>query len=203
MSLVAALLAQPAVTQPPSPRPTQQQGKTTRSAADGTATRVERIEATPYADSLYTLAGRPAMVGTIADPRAESPTRGGRLLGQYRAKGDVVRLSRAEPPASQAQTLAHELAHRLVSDHSPDWSYLEAFHAKRQQPGQVAPTGYAATDPGEHFAEAFAAAVGAVRGAKAHPESLSVWRQQAERAVPGADTLVTTLLQKPLYRGLR
>jgi hypothetical protein len=201
VSLAAALLA----AQPP--RPTQQQGRSTRSAPvsapDGTTVTAPRIEDTPYADSLYALAGRPAQVGTIADPRGESPIAGGRLVGQYRATGDVLRLARTESPASQQQTLAHELAHRLVSDHSPDWSYLQAFHAKRQQPGRPAPTGYAATDAGEHFAEAFAAAVGALRGARAHPESLSVWRQAAERAVPGADTLVTTLLQKPLYRGAR
>lgn len=201
MSLLAALLAPQPMGQPPVRPHAPADGTRVRTASAGDVVR-ERppVEATPYADSVLTLTGRPRFFGDVADPVRQSPVRGTRLEGIYYARPDVALLARDASRPQSEWTLAHEMGHRVAGPHSPDATYRAAFTAKMRQPGMARPTGYAATSDNEHFAEAFANAVQVLRDGRA---GLTARRRAAEQRIPATDTLVATLLAKPLYRGLR
>jgi hypothetical protein len=162
-------------------------------AAWGTA---REIASSAFADSLYTLFGRPrAPVGLIG--------RRGRMagrLGEYIASRDSLALDpeRMSGKAQLRHAMAHELGHR--------W--------QARAPGQLAmlwqgvtpirdPKRYGYGDESEHQAEAIAFAINFLETTAAVRDSLGnalTLLDHYELLVPGTRTMVRYLSLQPLYR---
>jgi hypothetical protein len=166
--------------------------------ADSTALwdTAREIATSTFADSLYTLFGRPlAPVGLIGR-RGRTAGR----LGEYIATRDSLALDpgRMSSKAQLRHAMAHELGHR--------W--------QARAPGQLAalwwgvtpirdPKRYGYGDVSEHQAEAIAFAVNFLQTTAAAKDSVSMaltLLDHYELLVPGTRTMVRYLSLQPLYR---
>jgi hypothetical protein len=167
-------------------------------AADSAALRgtTQEIARSAFADSLYTLFGRPrAPVGLIG--------RRGRMagrLGEYIGSRDSLALDpgRMTGKAQLRHAMAHELGHR--------W--------QARAPGQIAtlwhgvaairdPKRYGYDDVSEHQAEAIAFAINFLQTTASAGESADdplTLLDHYELLVPGTRTMVRYLSLQPLYR---
>ena len=153
------------------------------------------VAASAYADSLYTLFGRPsAAIGVIGE-RGRTAGR----LGEYIGTRDSLALdpTRMTGEPQLRHTLAHELGHR--------W--------QNRAPQQIAalwwgippirdPKRYGYADASEHQAEAIAFAVDYLQttaGWKNPAGSMSLL-EHYELLVPGTRTMVRYLATQPIYR---
>lgn len=154
------------------------------------------IAASAYADSLYSLFGRPqAAVGVIGE-RGRNASR----LGEYIASRDSLALDPARM-IGQVQlrhTLAHELGHRWQR-HSP--AQLDALWWG--VPPIRDPKRYGYADISEHQAEAIAFAVNFLQttaaGSSSTVGSLRLL-DHYELLVPGTRAMVRFLALQPIYR---
>jgi hypothetical protein len=166
--------------------------------ADSTAVWVtaREIASSPFADSLYSLFGRPrAPIGLIG--------RRGRMagrLGEYIGSRDSLALDpgRMSGKAQLRHAMAHELGHR--------W--------QARAPAQIAalwhnvlpirdPKRYGYNDQSEHQAEAIAFAINFLQTTAAAPDSVTAaltLLDHYELLVPGTRTMVRYLSLQPLYR---
>ena len=153
--------------------------------------------ASPYADSLYTLFGRPrATIGLIG-----KPGRAAGRLGEYLGRRDSLALDPARMTgiAQLRHTLAHELGHRWQA-HAPAqiaalWSGVGPIRDANRY-------GYGNTS--EHQAEAIAFAVNFLQttASRSPPAASSVsLLEHYELLVPGTRTMARYLALQPIYRG--
>jgi hypothetical protein len=154
------------------------------------------IAASAYADSLYSLFGRPRTAVGLIGERGRAAGR----LGEYMGRRDSLALDpgRMMGLAQLRHTLAHELGHRWQS----------------RAPGQVAalwsgvapirdPSRYGYRDTAEHQAEAIAFAVNFLQttASKVAPASSSAGLlDHYELLVPGTRTMARYLALQPIYR---
>lgn len=163
---------------------------------DETAVRslLDRLTASPYADSLYAIFGRPARPAGVVGERGRSAGR----LGEYVASRDSLALDPARM-TSQAQlrhTLAHELAHR--------WQARSAAQLAALWPGVPAirdPKRYGNGNAQEHQAEAAAFAVHFLLATAAarDPEGERSTLDHYELLVPGTRTLARYFALQPAF----
>jgi hypothetical protein len=155
-----------------------------------------QIAASPYADSLYAVFGRPsAPVGLIG--------RRGRLagrLGEYIAARDSLAL---DPGRMMGETqlrhaLAHELGHRWQTRAKAQlatlWAGVPTIRDSKR---------YGYREPMEHQAEAIAFAVDFLQTTAAtqeSPASSFALLEHYELLVPGTRILVRYLLLQPIYQ---
>ncbi|HEX5576011.1 MAG TPA: hypothetical protein VFX42_09075, partial [Gemmatimonadales bacterium] len=167
-------------------------------AADSAALRnkAREIAQSPYADSLYTLFGRPrADIGLIG----EQGQRAGRL-GEYIASRDSLALDpgRMIGETQLRHALAHELGHRWQARAKPQMAALWAGVSPIKDPER-----YGCGDPLEHQAEAIAFAVSFLQttatATAREARSLSLL-DHYELLVPGTRIMVRYLSLQPLYR---
>ena len=148
-----------------------------------------------YADSLYSLFGRPSKAAGLIGDRGR---RAGRL-GEYIRTRDSLALDpgRMTAEAQLRHTLAHELGHRW-QNHSPRqlkalwWGVPPIRDPKRY--------GYA--DASEHQAEAIAFAVDFLQTTArvGNPARSLALLDHYELLVPGTRTMVGHLVMQPIYR---
>jgi hypothetical protein len=154
------------------------------------------IAASSFADSLYTLFGRPRAPVGLVGRRGRTAGR----LGEYIATRDSLALDpgRMSSKAQLRHAMAHELGHR--------W--------QARAPGQVAtlwrgvmpirdPKRYGYGDLSEHQAEAIAFAVNFLQTTTAATDSVGaalILLDHYELLVPGTRTMVRYLSLQPLYR---
>jgi hypothetical protein len=154
------------------------------------------IAASPYADTLYLLFGRPrAPVGSIG-PRGRAAGR----LGEYIAGRDSLAFdpARMTGEAQFRHALAHELAHRWQARASSQlatlWTGVPAIRdPKRYGYGELS----------EHQAEAAAFAVSFLQATATRQSRTTVslsLLDHYELLVPGTRTLVRYLALQPVYR---
>jgi hypothetical protein len=159
-------------------------------------TMVRAMERSRYADSLYSLFGRPrAAMGLIG-----KLGRAAGRLGEYIGRRDSLALdpARMTGMTQLRHTVAHELGHRWQSV-APDqvatlWAGVSPIRdAKR----------YGYGNPSEHQAEAIAFAVNFLQttapGGDPAMASLALL-DHYELLVPGTRTMVRYLALQPLYR---
>ena len=168
------------------------------SAADPQATLLaaRQLAESPYADSLYTVFGRPsAPVGLIG--------RRGRLagrLGEYIASRDSLAFDpgRMLGEDQLRHALAHELGHRWQARGKAQLATLWAGITPIRDPKR-----YGFGEPSEHQAEAVAFAINFLQTTAATPEApatLLALLEHHELLVPGTRVLVRYLLLQPIYR---
>jgi hypothetical protein len=167
-------------------------------AADPLALRnkAREIALSPYADSLYTLFGRPrARVGLIG-ARGQ---RAGRL-GEYIAARDSLALDpgRMIGETQLRHALAHELGHRWQARAKTQIATLWAGVSPIRDPKR-----YGYGDRSEHQAEAIAFAISFLQttapAIESEARSLALL-DHYELLVPGTRTMVRYLSLQPLYR---
>jgi hypothetical protein len=166
-------------------------------AADSAAIRTknQEVERSPYADSLYSLFGRPrAGIGQVG----EKGRRAGRL-GEYIASKDSLALDpghiTSEPQLRHA--LAHELAHRFQSRSKVQLEMLWTGVPPIRDPRR-----YGYNNLSEHQAEAIAFAVSFLQTTASvgdsSREALDLL-DHYELLVPGTRIMVRYLLLQPIY----
>jgi hypothetical protein len=155
-----------------------------------------QIAASPYADSLYALLGRPrAAIGLIG--------RSGRMagrLGEYIASRDSLALdpARMSGEAQLRHALAHELGHR--------WQVRAGVQLDMLWGGVPAirdPKRYGYGDLSEHQAEAIAFAINFLQTTASTQETAANsvnLLDHYELLVPGTRTMVRYLSLRPIYR---
>ena len=146
-----------------------------------------------YADSLFSVFGRPERPIGVVSARGE---RAGRL-GEYLAGRDSIAVSPSyiTSRAQLRHTLAHELAHRWLRDHPQTAEALKAAMAPIRDPLR-----YGFRDPDEQLAESLAFAVHFLdasrrSGRPGGPALLESY----ERLVPGTRNAASLLLTLPAY----
>ena len=154
------------------------------------------IASSAFADSLYTLFGRPKSAVGLVGPRGRTAGR----LGEYMGGRDSLALDpgRMTGTAQLRHTLAHELGHR--------WQLLAPAQLAALWRGVAPvrdPKRYGYGNASEHQAEAIAFAINFLqttasdRGAA---ESSVNLLDHYELLVPGTRTMVRYLALQPLYR---
>jgi hypothetical protein len=155
-----------------------------------------QIAGSPYADSLYTLLGRPrAAVGLIG--------RGGRMagrLGEYIASRDSLALdpARMTDEAQLRHAVAHELGHRWQTRAQAQLDMLWW-----EVPPIRDPKRYGYADLSEHQAEAIAFAINFLQTTAGTRETVvnsMALLDHYELLVPGTRTMVRYLSLQPTYR---
>jgi hypothetical protein len=155
-----------------------------------------QIAASPYADSLYALLGRPrAAVGLIG--------RSGRMagrLGEYIASRDSLALdpARMSSETQLRHALAHELGHRWQVRAGTQLDMLWGG-----VPGIRDPKRYGYGDLSEHQAEAIAFAINFLQTTASTRETAANsvnLLDHYELLVPGTRTMVRYLSLRPIYR---
>ena len=159
-------------------------------------TTVRAIEGSPYADSLYSLFGRPrAAIGLIG----KSGRAAGRL-GEYIGRRDSLALdpARMTGMTQLRHTVAHELGHRWQSVAPNQLAALWAGVAPIRDTKR-----YGYGDASEQQAEAIAFAVNFLQttAARSAPAASVTLLDHYELLVPGTRTMVRYLALQPLYRG--
>jgi hypothetical protein len=158
--------------------------------------KLQEITRSAYADSLYSLFGRPSVgIGLVGD----KGRRAGRL-GEYVASRDSVALDPGHMIGEQQlrHTMAHELGHRFEARGAAQLAILWTGVPPIPDPHR-----YGHSDLAEHQAEAIAFAVNflqttAPRG-KSPSDALALL-EHYELLVPGTRIMVRYLLLQPLYR---
>jgi hypothetical protein len=155
-----------------------------------------QIAASPYADSLYALLGKPrAAVGLIG--------RGGRMagrLGEYIASRDSLALDpgRMSDEAQLRHALAHELGHRWQARANTQIDMLWWGVPRIRDPKR-----YGYGDLSEHQAEAIAFAINFLQTTAGTRETVAnsvTLLDYYELLVPGTRTMVRYLSLQPTYR---
>ncbi len=167
-------------------------------ASDSLAVRktARQIAASAYADTLYTLLGKPrASVGLI-DRRGRMAGR----LGEYIASRDSLALDpgRMTGEDQLRHALAHELGHRWQTRSRAQLGMLWWGVPPIRDPKR-----YGYSDVSEHQAEAIAFAINflqtTTRGSERAATSLTLL-DHYELLVPGTRTMVRYLSLQPIYR---
>jgi hypothetical protein len=154
------------------------------------------IAASPYADSLYALFGRPSRGIGVVGWRGR---RAGRL-GEYIASRDSLALDPARMigESQLRHALAHELGHRWQSRATAQVAALWQGVPPIRDPKR-----YGYGDTSEHQAEAIAFALSFLQttagGRQSGSEALQLL-EQYELLVPGTRIMVRYLALQPLYR---
>ena len=155
---------------------------------------VRSLMATPLADSLFAVFGRPARPAGLVGPRGE---RAGRL-GEYLAGRDSVALSPAfmTSAAQLRHALAHELAHRWLRDHPQSARALAAVMAPIRDSLR-----YGFRNQDEQLAESLAFAVHFLDASRrpTAPVRAASLLESYERLVPGTRNAAQLLLTFPAY----
>jgi hypothetical protein len=153
------------------------------------------VAAGSYADSLYTLFGRPRAAVGLIGRRGQKAGR----LGEYIRKRDSLALDpgRMTGTAQLRHTLAHELGHRWQSQAPAQIATLWHGVAPIRDPRR-----YGFADSSEHQAEAIAFAVDFLQttasGGQAESTSLSLL-DHYELLVPGTRIMVRYLALQRIY----
>lgn len=152
-----------------------------------------------YRDSVETITGHPAL-GVHYAPSAMFP---GNVDGLYFPGVDMAMVdSYPQDQARRDWVTAHELGHRYDA-RGQDPSIRQAFDSARAV--NPVPEGYAGTGRDEHFAEAFASAIDALRqtsGAeysRMEPRVARDWIASAEQNIPGSAAIMRKLMNRPIY----
>jgi hypothetical protein len=155
-----------------------------------------QIAASPYADSLYALLGKPRAAVGLIGPRGRIAGR----LGEYIASRDSLALDpgRMTGEAQLRHALAHELGHRWQATASAQlgmlwWGVPPIRDEKR----------YGYRDGSEHQAEAIAFAVNFLQTTAHTTETVAnslTLLDHYELLVPGTRTIVRYLSLQPIYR---
>jgi hypothetical protein len=152
-----------------------------------------RIAASPYADTLYALLGRPARPFGLVGKRGRSAGR----LGEYLASRDSLALDPARMTSEDQlrHALAHELGHRWQSRNPGQLAVLwEGIPSIRD------PKRYGHASASEHQAEAIAFAVHFLQATRAsRPAEGDALLEQYERMVPGTSRMARYLALQPTY----
>lgn len=154
---------------------------------------VRSMERSAYADTLYSLFGRPARPAGLVNGRGR---RAGRL-GEYIASRDSMALDPARMTSEEQlrHTLAHELAHR--------WQARSPGHLRTlwQGIGRMRDTRrYGHDKVPEHQAEALAFAVHFLQATStAHDPAAAAGLEQYELLVPGTGAMTRYLALQPIY----
>lgn len=152
-----------------------------------------RIATSAYADTLYSLFGRPARPFGQVGKRG----RAARRLGEYLATRDSLALdpARTTSEAQLRHALAHELGHRWQSRNPGQLAVLWQGVPEIRDPRR-----YGHASVSEHQAEAIAFAVhflqATSRSQSSDPKALL---QQYERMVPGTRLVARYLALQPVY----
>jgi hypothetical protein len=155
-----------------------------------------QLAASPFADSMYIVFGRPgAPVGLIG--------RRGRMagrLGEYIASRDSLALDpgRMLGEAQLRHALAHELGHRWQARGKTQLATLWSGVTPIRDPKR-----YGYGEPSEHQAEAIAFAINFLQttaAASGAPGTLLALLEHYELLVPGTRVLVRYFLLQPIYR---
>jgi hypothetical protein len=167
------------------------------SLGDTTAARRvnRRLERGTYADSLYTLFGRPSRPVGLVGRRGRAAGR----LGEYIASRDSLALDPARMTSEEQlrHALAHELAHRWQA-RAPGqirtlWQGVPGIPDSRR---------YGHGNPSEHQAEAIAFAVHFLQStASATTTDGVAVLEQYELLVPGTGAVARYLALQPIYAG--
>jgi len=152
---------------------------------------VRSMEQSAYADSLYTLFGRPARRAGLVNGRGRKAGR----LGEYIASRDSLALDPARM-SSQEQlrhAMAHELAHRWQA-RSPGqirtlWEGVQPIRDSRR---------YGHDKVSEHQAEAIAFAVHFLQSTTTDPAVVTPL-EHYEQLVPGTGAMARYLALQPIY----
>ena len=165
-----------------------------RSDLPGAMHLVAELEASPFADSLFSLFGRPERPAGIVGARGE---RAGRL-GEYITSRDSISLSpsRMAATAQLRHAFTHELAHRWQRRHgdvaAAAWGGVGPIRDSLR---------YGFGNPDEHQAEALAFAVHflqtTARGASR--DGAAQLLDAYERLVPGTRAMARLVLRQPVY----
>jgi hypothetical protein len=164
-------------------------------AAEAPLDAARQIGRSAYADSLYTLFGRPRASLGLVGRRGRAAGR----LGEYIASRDSLALdpSHMTGEAQLRHALAHELGHRWQARAKAQVAALW-----NGVPGIRDPKRYGYGDRSEHQAEAIAFAVNFLQmtAVDSAPGSSLALLDHYELLVPGTRTLTRYLLLQPLYR---
>lgn len=158
--------------------------------------RVDAVMRGPYADSLYTIFGRPTRPAGVVGARGRAVGR----LGEYVATRDSLALDPAGMTSvdQERHTLAHELAHRWQARSGAQLALLW-----QGVPSIRDPRRYGYRDIGEHQAEAaafamhFLLASTEARDAAAEAQTLDHY----ELLVSGTRTLARYFAMQPVFEG--
>jgi hypothetical protein len=150
-----------------------------------------RIERSPYADTLYSLFGRPARPAGLVSKRGRHAGR----LGEYIASRDSLALDPARMSSEEQlrHTIAHEMAHRWQA-RAPGqlrtlWQGVPPIPDSRR---------YGHKRVSEHQAEAIAFAVHYLQTTAARPAD-TLLLEQYELLVPGTRAMARYLALQPVY----
>jgi hypothetical protein len=158
-----------------------------------------RIAASAYADSLYTILGKPRAAIGLVGHRGRIAGR----LGEYIASRDSLALDpgRMTGEAQLRHALAHELGHRWQMRAEAQlnmlWWGVPPIHDPKR---------YGFGDPWEHQAEAIAFAINYLQttaGSRETTANSLALLDHYELLVPGTRTLVRYLSLQPIYRNHR
>jgi hypothetical protein len=148
----------------------------------------------PYADSLFTLFGRPARPAGVVGERGRAAGR----LGEYVSSRDSLALdpSRITSTAQLRHTLAHELAHRWQSRAAAQIAMLWQGVPPIRDPKR-----YGYGNESEHQAEAAAFAVHFLLSTTASrdPAAAGATLDHYELLVPGTRTLARYFALQPVF----
>lgn len=152
---------------------------------------VQTLAKTAYADSLFSLFGRPSRALGVVGPRGE---RAGRL-GEYLAGRDSVALSPGymTSVAQLRHALAHELAHRWIRGHPRSADALTAVMSPIRDSLR-----YGFRNQDEQLAESLAFAVHFLDASR-RSGSAAALLESYERLVPGTRNAAQLLLTFPAY----
>jgi hypothetical protein len=154
-----------------------------------------RITASPYADTLYSLFGRPERPCGLVGKRGRSAGR----LGEYLASRDSLALDPARMTSEDQlrHALAHELGHRWQSRNPGQLAVLWQGIPKIRDPKR-----YGHASVSEHQAEAIAFAVHFLQTtSETQPADPTALLEQYERMVPGTRLMTRYLALQPVYAG--
>ncbi len=146
-----------------------------------------------YADSLFSIFGRPERAFGVVSRRGE---RAGRL-GEYISSRDSVALSPSyiTSEAQLRHSLAHELAHRWLREHPQSAQALRASMAPIRDPLR-----YGFRDQEEQLAETLAFAVHFLDASRRDGRPVGpALLESYERLVPGTRNAASLLLTFPAY----
>ncbi len=154
-----------------------------------------RIAASSYADTLYSLFGRPQRPFGQVGKRGRSWGR----LGEYLAARDSLALDPARMTSEDQlrHALAHELGHRWQSRNPGQLAVLWQGVPKIRDPKR-----YGHASVSEHQAEAIAFAVHFLQATSViEPRDAPGLLEQYERMVPGTRVMARFLALQPVYAG--
>jgi hypothetical protein len=166
-------------------------------AADGPAVRarLDAITTGAYADSLYSIFGRPARPAGVVGERGRAAGR----LGEYIASRDSLALDPGHMTSTDQlrHTLAHELAHRWQARAATQLAMLWNGVPPIRDPRR-----YGYGNVSEHQAEAAAFAIHflLVTAASRDPVGDAIGLDHYELLVPGTRTLARYFAMQPAFR---